>query len=194
MTMEAAPDPRSGDARWIALRLTAAALLLVGFVFALSRVAGPRLEPLAAGFVARFGYLGMALGAFVTDATTFPVPPQFYMLTAVSARSPWAPAFLSICAGSLLGGATAVTLAGRLTGLGWVRRRVERTRPWIDHLLARYGAWAMVVAALSPIPFSVLCYITGVYRLGARNAFVVLGMRVPRLAIFYALIALGWGR
>ena len=85
--MDPAPDPRSGDARWIALRLTAAALLLVGFVFALSRVAGPRLEPLAAGFVARFGYLGMALGAFVTDATTLPVPPQFYMLTAVSAHS-----------------------------------------------------------------------------------------------------------
>lgn len=191
---EPSDQGRAREVRWIALRLTAAAALLVGLVFALSRVAGPRLEPLAAGFVARFGYLGMAAGTFFTDATTFPVPPQFYMLTAVSSRAPWLPSLLAISAGSVLGGATAITLAGRLTGLGFVRRRVERTRPWIDHLLARYGAWAMVVAALSPIPFSVLCYITGIYRLGPRSALVVLGMRVPRLAVFYALIALGWGR
>lgn len=194
MSAGEAPEDRRGDARWIALRLTAAALALLGFVFALSRLAGPRVEPLAAQFVARYGYLGMGLGAFFSDVTTFPIPPQFYMLTAVSARAPLAPALLAIAAGSLLGGASAYALAGRLGGVGWVHRRVARTRPWIDHLLARYGAWAMVVAALSPIPFSVLCYITGVYRLGARNILVVLAMRIPRLAFFFALIVLGWGR
>ena len=64
----------------------------------------------------------------------------------------------------------------------------------VERLRGRYGAWGMVVASLSPIPFSLLCYFTGAYRLGRRDALIVLGMRVPRLAIFYALIALGWRR
>lgn len=183
-----------GDARAIALRVAGAAALLLGAVFALSRLAGPRVEPLAAAFVARFGYLGMGVGAFVTDFTTFPVPPQFYMLTAVSSGAAWAPSLACIIAGSLLGGGCGVLFGGRIATLPAVQRRMARTRPWIDALHARYGAKAMVVAAFSPIPFSLLCYALGVYRLGARSALIVLGLRGPRLALFYALIALGWGR
>lgn len=183
-----------GDARALAWRAGAAALLLVAAVFALSRLAGPRVEPLASAFVARFGYLGMAVGSFVSDLTTFPVPPQFYMLTAVSSGTPWLPSFAVILAGSWLGGGCGMLLGERLATRPAVRARVARTKPWIDALHARYGAWAMVVAAFSPIPYSLLCYGLGVYRLGPRSAFIVLGLRGPRLAIFYALIALGWGR
>lgn len=190
--MSAVDDaPRAGR---VALRFALGAAALLGAVVALSRLLGPTLEPFAAAFVARWGYPGMALGAFVSDLTTFPVPPQFYMLTAVSAGAPWPRAFASIALGSVVGGAGAWRLGGRVARVRWIGARVEATRPWVERLRGRYGAWGMAVASLSPIPFSLLCYFTGAYRLGHRDALIVLGMRVPRLAIFYALIALGWGR
>lgn len=184
----------SPSASRVALRFALGAAALLGVVAAVSRLLGPSLEPLAVRFVARYGYPGMALGALVSDLTTFPVPPQFYMVTAVSAGAPWPPTLFFIALGSVLGGAGAYRLGSRLAAVPWVRPRVEGSRPWVDRLVARYGAWGMAVAAMSPIPFSVLCYLTGAYRLGPRAAAIVLGLRVPRLAIFYALIALGWRR
>lgn len=184
-------EPRAGR---VALRFALGATALLGAVVLVSRLLGPTLEPYAAAFVARWGYPGMALGTFVSDLTTFPVPPQFYMLTAVSAGAPWPRALASIALGSVVGGAGAWRLGGHFARARWIGARVEATRPWVERLRTRYGAWGMVVASLSPIPFSLLCYLTGAYRLGRRDAFIVLVMRVPRLAIFYALIALGWGR
>lgn len=191
------PDPgatRPLEPRAIALRFVAGAALLLTIVFVVSQQLGPRLEPYAASFVARYGYLGMAVGAFVSDLTTFPIPPQFYMVTAVSAGAPWPRAFAAIAAGSIVGGLLGSRLGVRLAGLPFIHARVESTRPWVDRLMKRYGHWGLVVASLSPIPFSLLCYLTGIYRLGGRGAAIVLGMRVPRLAIFYGLIALGWRR
>jgi membrane protein YqaA with SNARE-associated domain len=184
-------EPRAGR---VALRFALGATAMLGAVVLVSRLLGPTLEPYAAAFVARWGYPGMALGTFVSDLTTFPVPPQFYMLTAVSAGAPWPRALASIALGSVVGGAGAWRLGGHFERARWIGARVEATRPWVERLRTRYGAWGMVVASLSPIPFSLLCYLTGAYRLGRRDAFIVLVMRVPRLAIFYALIALGWGR
>ncbi len=130
-------DPRPGR---LALRFALGAAGLLGAVVALSRLLGPTLEPFAAAFVARWGYPGMALGTFVSDLTTFPVPPQFYMLTAVSAGAPWPRAFASIAAGSLLGGAGAWRLGGRIARVRWIGARVEATRPWVERLRGRYGA------------------------------------------------------
>lgn len=188
-TVTTALEPRA-----LALRFLLGAAGLLGVIALASRHLGPRIQPFAAAFVEEFGYPGMAFGAFVSDLTTLPVPPQFYMLTAVSAGAPWQVALAFISAGSIAGGYLGTRLGGRIATLPWVGARVEATRPWIDRLLLRYGSWGLVAASLSPIPFSVLCYLTGIYRLGGRGVWIVLVMRVPRLAIFYALIALGWRR
>lgn len=152
----------------------------------------PELSALGTAFVTRFGYPGMALGAFVSDAFNFPIPPQFYLLTAVAAGAPQVPSVVVVCVSSVIAANVAYAVAGYLARIPFVRRRIEASRPRIDPLFARYGYYAVAIGAMSPIPFSLLCYVAGLYRVPYRIYAVLVLMRIPRLLVFYALIRLGW--
>ncbi len=152
----------------------------------------PELRAFGTAFVARFGYAGMAFGAFISDAFNFPIPPQFYLLTAVTAGAPQVPSVIVVCLSSVVAANVAYKVAGALAHVPFVRRRIEASRPKIDPLFAKYGYYAVAIGAMSPIPFSLLCYVAGLYRVPYRIYAVLVLMRIPRLLVFYALIRLGW--
>lgn len=166
----------------------------VGLVSAAAYFARPELESLGRAFVQRFGVAGMFLGTFLADAFSFPIPPQFYMLTAVSAGGSQLAAMVAICAASMSAGYVGYRLAGRLARVRLFARRIAASRAKVDRLVERYGYWAIVVGSITPIPFSVLCYLSGLYRIPARYLGLLIVTRIPRLLVFYALIRAGWGK
>ncbi len=197
----ATPPPRpppgedAGPSLASAKRLAQVVLPLVAVFVGVSVTAAlfrPELRALGEAFVRRFGYGGMALGAFLSDAFMFPIPPQFYMLTSVAAGAPQGPSVVVICASSVVAANVAYHVAGSLARVPLVRRRIERSRGVIDPLFARYGYYAVAVGAALPVPFSLLCYLAGLYRVPYRLYAVLVLLRVPRLLVFYALIRLGW--
>lgn len=179
------------------VRLVAQVVVPLGVVFlGVSMAAAlfrPQLRVLGEGFVHRFGYAGMALGAFVSDAFNFPIPPQFYMLTAVAAGAPQIPSVTVVCVSSVIAANVAYFVAGSLAKVPFIAHRIEASRPRIDPLFAKYGYYAVAIGAMLPIPFSLLCYVAGLYKVPYRIYVVLVLMRVPRLLAFYALIRLGWG-
>lgn len=187
-------DEGGGELSRALLQLALALGALLGAVALASWLAREELEALGRGFVARFGIGGMFVGTFLADAFSFPVPPQFYMLTAITGGGSQPAALGAISAASLLAGQTGYQLAGRLSRVRLFARRIEASRPRIDRLFARYGYWAIAVASVTPIPFSVLCYISGLYRIPPRYFAALLLFRVPRLIAYYGLIRLGWGQ
>jgi membrane protein YqaA with SNARE-associated domain len=166
----------------------------VGLVSAAAYFARAELEALGRTFVRHFGVAGMFLGTFLADAFSFPIPPQFYMLTAISAGESQLAAMVAICAASMIAGCVGYLLAGRLARVRLFARRIEASRAKVDRLIERYGYWAIVLGGLTPIPFSVLCYLSGLYRIPARCLAVLIMTRVPRLLVFYALIRAGFGQ
>jgi uncharacterized membrane protein YdjX (TVP38/TMEM64 family) len=78
--------------------------------------------------------------------------------------------------------------------------RFPRLARWLERngrSIARYfeGATAYRGAALisiTPVAFSVVCYVSGLYRLGTRPFLLVLALRLPKLLIYYQLVKLGW--
>jgi membrane protein YqaA with SNARE-associated domain len=194
------PDPaaqRAGGRREIA-RTVAQLVLSLGALIAVIALAGylarDELEALGRAFVRRLGLPGIFAGVFLADAFSFPIPPQFYMLTAIAGGGSQVAAMITICFASLLAGHTGYRLAGRLARVRVLARRIEASRPKIDRLFERYGYWAIAVGSLTPIPFSVLCYLAGLYRMPPRLFTAMLLFRVPRLLVFYALIRLGWAQ
>jgi membrane protein YqaA with SNARE-associated domain len=135
----------------------------------------------------------MAFGSFVSDAFMFPVPPQFYMLTAVAAGAPQVQSITVVCVTSVVASNVAYLLAGRIAHVRFFRERIARTRPQFDPLFARYGVRAMILGAVLPIPYSLLCYLAGLYRIPYRIYALLVLARVPRLLVFYFLIRAGWG-
>lgn len=177
----------------LVLQTLATVLVLLAFVSALAHLLKPELEALGRGFLERFGAFGLTLGTFLADGLHFPIPPQFYMLAGITAGwSAWT-TLTAITAGSLVGGVVS-HLIGRhlLWRLRFLRRIVDRSRKRFDWLFARYGYWAVAVGSLSPVPFSLLCNLSGLYRVPFRLFLILSLFRVPRVMLFYMLIRFGW--
>jgi membrane protein YqaA with SNARE-associated domain len=176
----------------LALRWFGGIAVLFGMMIALAHTFRTPLEALGRAFVASFGYGGMLFGTFIADGFHFPIPPQFYMLMAVSSGVSEATAFAAITVGSLLGGYAGYRVAGRLARFRFVSRRIEGARKLAGRAFARYGYRSAVIASMLPIAYSVLCYLAGVHGL-PRRVFAVLSLcRIPRLLLFFYLVRLGW--
>jgi membrane protein YqaA with SNARE-associated domain len=165
--------------------------VLVGMIALASAFRGP-LERVGRGFVDAFGYPGMAFGTLIADGFHFPIPPQFYMLMAVTSGVSRPMAFAAITAGSLVGGFIGYLVAGRLARFGPIARRLERSQKLAAGAFSRFGYRAAILASLTPVAYSVLCYLAGIHRL-PRRVFAVLSLcRIPRLLLFFYLVELGW--
>jgi membrane protein YqaA with SNARE-associated domain len=183
---------RGAELRGLLLRVGGGLLGFFLGVLVLARLFREPLRALGETFVHRFGLPGIFLGTFVADAFTFPIPPQFYLLTVItSGRAPAAPV-LAVLLASVLAGLTGYLLAGRLAGVGAFRRLLERTRERVEGIFRRWGPWAILIAGLSPLPFSGLCYAAGFYRMSPRLFALFLALRVPRLLVYYAALRAGW--
>ena len=181
-----------GEAWLVVARLVLGFAIFVALV---SLIAWAFREPLTrfgASFVGRFGLAGMGIGAFLADSVHFPIPPQFYLLTGIAGGRAHPGVVGSVLAGSELGGLAAFALGRALGNVRALSRRTTRERKLLTDLVARRGMFGLALATLLPVSFCLLCLSSGAMRLPYR-AYAVLGiMRIPRIALSYAVIVLAW--
>ncbi|MFZ5895186.1 MAG: YqaA family protein [Myxococcota bacterium] len=192
MSAEASSGFSGRDLVLLTLRWLVGVLALLALMIALSAHFREPLERLGRAFVERAGYPGMAFGTFIADGFHFPIPPQFYMLLAVTSGVSQAAALGAITLGSLLGGFAGYKFSGRLARVQTVAKRLERSRASADRLFGRYGYMAAVLATFLPVPYSVLCYLSGLNGLPLRVFLVLSLCRIPRLVFFFYVVRLGW--
>jgi len=152
------------------------------------------LTALCNGFVDRFGILGMAIGTFISDGFQVPLPPQLYMLAAITHQKSEPLALASMCAASVLAGVMGRQLAYRGAELSFLKRRLDKSRAAVSSLVERYGAWSFLILTVSPIPYSTVCYLIGLYRLPPKAIALFVTFRVPRILVTYLVIRLAWSR
>ena len=189
----ASPDdaPR-WDARRAVLRIALSLGIFFAFMTALAKLFGPQIDAAGQAFVERFGLLGIAGGMVFADALSMPPPPLFYIV--ILATQPgshlWPMVVVSVA--SMFGGTVGFKLSGLLAARPFFQRRIDATRARMDRLFDLYGVWAFAIASLTPMPFSIICYVAGVYRVKPKLFALVLLFRVPRLVVMYLLARAGW--
>lgn len=176
----------------LVLQALGSVVLLLFLVVLAATYLRPQMQDLGQVFVARFGVFGMALGTFLADALSVPVPPQFYLLTAVTTSCPPGRALAAIAAASVIAGHAAFWLSRRLGSRTALRALLEPSRARADQIFRHRGHWAVLVGALSPIPYSLMCYTAGFYRIPYALFSVFTLLRVPRLVFLYFVIRAGW--
>jgi membrane protein YqaA with SNARE-associated domain len=188
------PAPASRRSRVVlALRFALGLVMLLGLVVLLVRTLRPELESVGSWFVQRFGLAGVAAGAFIADGFHFPVPPQFYMLLATAARADPFAILAATSVGSLLGGVTGYLIARRLGHIRALSRWLGRVSGKAGELLGqRYPYRSAVLASCTPMAFSVLCYLAGLFGVRRGPLLVLLVLRVPKIALYYYLVRVGW--
>lgn len=180
------------DARRGVVRLAVSLAVFFCAMALLAKLFGPHVESAGQAFVERFGLAGMAAGMFFADTFSMPPPPLFYIVIVATSAGSHLAGMAVISVASMAAGLLGYHLASLLSARPFFRRRIDATRARMDKLFQRYGAWAFAIASLTPIPFSILCYVAGVYRVRMRVLAVVLLFRVPRLVVMYWLVRAGW--
>lgn len=191
----AAPEPSAPiDLRRV---LIGAVLGMMGFTVLAALLGWLFHEPLidvGRWFVASFGGPGIAIGFFFPDAFTMPVPND-----AFTAFGLWGGMgfWQVVCWGSL------GSLAGGSTGWAigrYLLARSKRLQAFIERRggeeirgqLIRGGRWFLVIAALTPVPYSVTCWAAGATRMRYWEFLAISLLRIPRVAGMLWLIQRGF--
>ena len=189
---DAAADADADDVASLLRRFLAGLVIVLVVSGVIAHFVRPSAEAAAHAFVERFGVTGMAVGTLLADGLYFPVPPQFYMLLAIASRTPVSQAFPAIAAGSVLAGLVGYAIAKRLSRMRCISQKTTRLRKVLAAAFERRGYGAALLLTFLPIPFSVLCYLAGLNRMPHKFLGLLAFFRIPKLAVFYFLLHLGW--
>lgn len=167
-------------------------LILVAIVLGSAFLKAP-LQAFSHWIVETFGVFGILIGIMMSDTLMFPIPPDTYLFVAVATNKPILPMLTAICVVSVLSGSLAYLLGPKIQKIPFLSRKIEAWRPRGEALFARWGVWAIAIAALSPLPYSSACWFAGIYKMPYRRFALATLFRIPRMVGYYLIIMLGWG-
>lgn len=142
--------------------------------------------------VDHLGLWGIAIAVILADTFTFPVPPDAYLLAAVASHADEIPILIVISVSSIVAGNLAYFVGPLLQNVPILGKKIEKFRHKGEMLFKKWGLWTVVIAALTPIPFSVVCWFAGIYKMPYRPFFIGTLVRFLRFALFYYLFVFGW--
>jgi membrane protein YqaA with SNARE-associated domain len=122
------------------------------------------------GFVQAYG-LGGAFLISVFESFIFPVPTATFIAPFAAMGVDPVTITLVATAGSLIGAVIGYALGlklGRPAAERLFKKHIPRVEKWYD----RWGAWAVLIAAFSPIPFKVFTWTSGIFELEFRKFFL----------------------
>ncbi len=168
-------------------------ILVIGVVFLLAYFFRSELLTYSSVFVKEFGYLGLFFGMVLSDSLPAFIPPDAFLMLAVSGGLGHFMTLLSMSTGSILGGSIAYAIGRFLIpsfhlGRKFVLNYEEKFLPYV----CRYGFWAVVLAALTPIPYSWMAYTVGTFKM--RFSLFLLGslFRIVRMTVYFYAMYAGW--
>lgn len=180
------------DTRGLLVRFTVGVLLLLGAFAVLGAVLREPVEQAARLWVDATGLVGMFGAIAVLDSVPTPIPPDLFTGFAYLGGLEFWSISLAASLASVTGGTAAWAVARRFSTTEWFQRFIHGrgARPYA--LVKRYGTVALVLGAVSPLPFSLTCYAAGTLKMPYPRFFAVAMLRAPRILFYLALIRLGW--
>lgn len=156
---------------------------------AISIVFKSELHQISLSLLENFGFWSFGLLVFVSDACLSIFPPDLLLIILSNSQLDYGGwvhvislAFISILAGNF-----AWYLGKRFQSTKLVSKFVRDNRE-ISLVFGEYGSWAVVIGALTPLPFAVSCLCAGVFQLKWHQFFVASLARLPRFIIYYFII------
>ncbi|RLJ70102.1 membrane protein YqaA with SNARE-associated domain [Hydrogenivirga caldilitoris] len=142
------------------------------------------LELWAKNLVEHYGYIGIFLISF-SESIVQPVPPDPFIAGGTALGLNPLIASLVATLGSVLGGLTAHTL-GLIFGEPLTKKLLgEKNFLKGEAFMNRYGVFAVLLGALTPVPFKAICWLAGIFEM-PRIPFLLAAFigRLPRFLVF----------
>lgn len=176
----------------ILLRTVVSILILVSVVYFGKIYLESELESLGRLFVEKFGLAGMFIGVYFNDTFIVPMTPDLFLgLLIVDGRHQVLGLSL-ISIASVLGGLSGYKIGEKLNRWRLVKKLVQNFQSKGEDLFRRFGIWTVVIAGLTPVPFSTVCWLAGMFHMNWSKFYLAALSRIPRMIIWYFLIAGVW--
>lgn len=182
----------ASDIGKLILRTILSLIFLIVLVYVGKKYVGSYLEIAAKLFFEKFGLVGLFIGVYFVDTFIVPLTPDIFLILLVPSEIDQRLGLTLICIASILGGISGYGIGKNLNTLRIVQRLVSKYKHRGENLFQRYGIWAVVIAAATPLPFSTICWLAGIFRMNFRQLVLATFFRIPRMAVYYLMIALGW--
>ena len=182
------------DLRYLIVRTIIFTIVIVAAVVLLGAFFREPVTLFANWLIDELGLFGLLFGIVISDAFTFPVPPDTYLLITVASGGDVQKMLTICCLGSISAGTIAYFFGPHVAKFPYFSKRIEKYRSRGEKLFEMYGVWTVAIAALTPIPFSIVCWFAGIYKMAYPRFFVATLARIPRLVGYYWLFELGLAR
>lgn len=191
MPPEASPVPEINLRRIIRNTIFGVVILMAGLGLVVYLFREP-LEAFSKDFVDTLGGFGVALGFFVPDGFTVPLPNDAFTSFGRLAGLPYWEVVMWGTIGSLAGGCTGFGIGRLLSRTDWFEAFMARKGNEVRLLTDKYGSVALAVAALTPIPYSIACWASGAAGMTfVRFILISAPLRFIRVAVYLFLIEQG---
>jgi membrane protein YqaA with SNARE-associated domain len=168
----------------VALFLFFVLMTVVGIFF------GPALESRVEAVLSWLGLPGILIFTFLNDCFISPIPPDvvLFIISRSGLGERWLVPVLLVGSVSSASGLVGWWLGGllrntRIPGLLFGAKLEEGER-----LMKRYGALAVALGALTPVPFSLTTWTAGMLKSPARMVAMVSLLRIPRFLLYYLIL------
>lgn len=194
MSVEPSPDSEVQAVRRLLLQTVVSVLL----IFAVALVAGvlflDELQEAGERFVVAFGGGGLFACYFAMDAFLLPVPQDPFAALALAGGLPFWEIVFWAGSGSVAGGCLGYWFGARVVRLESVRRRIEGRLQRGQAFMVRWGVAAVLVAGITPFPYSVVCWVGGALQMSFwRFLIASLAIRYLRVGSYLWVIEKGLG-
>jgi membrane protein YqaA with SNARE-associated domain len=140
-------------------------VLIIVLIFFLFVVFYSELKNFSRMLISLYGYWGLFLSVVVLDIPIQPISPVVLALGATFGGADLMTASLVGGMGSCLAGVVDYSVGAKVGARGFKRWFGEEHLTKGEELFEKYGVWAVMMGAVSPVPYSAVCWTAGIYRM-----------------------------
>lgn len=174
------------------VRTVLSLFIFVALIYFGKEYVGEHLQTAAKLFIEKFGVMGLFIDVYLVDTFIVPLTPDVFLIILVSSETYQILGLSLICVASVIGGISGYGIGRYLGEFGIVKKLVSKYMQKGHRLFERYGTWAVIIAAFTPLPFSTICWLAGMFKMDFKHFVFATLFRIPRMFLWYLLIAFGW--
>ncbi len=181
------------DLRKLILQSLLAIVVIIGLVILLAHLVKEPVTQFSKLFVDYLGVWGVGLGILVSDSLPAFMVPDAFLVFGVAGKLGDFEVILFSFIGSLIGGSNSYAIGRYLIpkfeyGKNLIKKHEGQLLPYLE----KYGMWAVVIAATTPLPYSWMSILVGSFKMSYSKFLLCSLTRLPRFAVYYYAIKFGW--
>ena len=162
-------------------------IVLAILIFILALSLEPQIRTFSEWLNIHFGIWGLGAVVFIADLIISPVPPDaiLFFISKSSMHEQWfilVPILGIVSTGA---GICGWFIGRRLQHISYVKRFINYFGDEHRASIKRFGFWMVILGALTPLPFSLTCWLAGIFKLPFKTFIVACLFRIPRFVVYY---------